>query len=57
MKTFSDFLLWILGLLLYFGLFAVGVSTKDKDTRKIVNGILIILTIIGVILRVIDDNK
>jgi predicted MFS family arabinose efflux permease len=57
LKTFPDFLLWIVGLAFYFGLFAIGITTKDKDTRKIVYVILIIVTIIGTILGVIEENK
>lgn len=57
MKILSDFLFWIISLIIPIGLVVIIISTKDKDTKKIAQIVFIIVAIIWVILAYLNGDK
>ena len=55
MENFSDFMLWLVGLILCLGLIYIGVSAKDKGVRQIAIWTLIIIGLLATILGIIND--
>lgn len=57
MENFSDFMLWLLGLILCLVLIYIGVSAKDKGVRQIAIWILIIIGLLATVLGIINDYQ
>lgn len=57
MENFSDFMLWLLGLILCLVLIYIGVSVKDKGVRRIAIWTLIFIGLLATVLGIINDYQ